>query len=416
MVQVEEVDSIINEMKGVLPPSRPATSRAALFSAGRCFPRMRESACESLAVCEPNLKKRKTGPCDTPALLAIALPGKRLQFGEERRDCTYCAYFTELEDGVAHEIRKAAQGLSLAGTVAFAKHGIIEREIQFGYLLVNWTGESQNLYKQLKERLRRLNVSSEGGAGKLVWIRPMKPYLKKRLETANALVYPLDGTFWMHPSTQSEKEEKLEAMQDWAEDVDLTGTAEDYVPFAEAFEQLFGEYYKDDARMQQACVKTFGQCFPEMRTTWYKHPENINTQKAQEPIQEYKQIPPEVRVKVKGRMQPKDKDREGAIIQGCCIECGRKADPGEQHCNKKDCQNFKRIFEVKDCHHCGSSNIKKIGDTTRMCQEESITIQCNDCMHPIFYKFPGWTKGIWMGGKKRKRPEEPVQEWTTRKA
>jgi hypothetical protein len=402
MVQVEEVD----EMTGVLPPQRP------IFRGRTVLPRFDPRRSQAIVAYEPQPKRRKV---DTPPLIAISLPGQMLQFEEQRRDCTYCAFFTELEDGVAHEIRKAAQGLKSAGTVAFAKHGIIEREIQFGYLLVNWTGQSNNFYSQMKERLRRLNVSVEGGAGKLVWMRPMKPYLKKRLETANALVYPMDGTFWMHPSTQSEQEEKLEAMQDWAEDADLKGTVEDYVPFAEAFEERFGEYYKDDARMQQACLKTFGQCFPDMRTRWYQQEKHVGTQKAQEPIQTYDQIPPEVRVKVKGRMQPKDKDIEGAIIEGCCIECGNKADPGAQYCKKEKCQNFKRIFECNECHHCGSSNIKKIGDTTQMRQEDSITIQCNDCMYPIFYKSAGWTGGIWMG-EKRKRPEYPVQDWTKRKA
>jgi len=152
-----------------------------------------QKRCESLAVCEPN-RKRHNGP------LPITLPGQKLQFEEERRDCTYCAFFTDLQDGVAHEIRKAAQGLKSAGNVAFAKHGLIERELELGpfehgYLVVNWSGSSSNLYKQLKYRLHRPNVSSEGGAGKLVWIRPMKPYLKKRLETAMGLVYPPDGTF-----------------------------------------------------------------------------------------------------------------------------------------------------------------------------------------------------------------------------
>ena len=402
MVQVEEVD----EMTGVLPPQRP------IFRGRTVLPRFDPRRSQALVVHEPKPKRRKVCP-----LIAISLPGQMLQFEEKPGECTYCALFTELEDGVAHEIRKAAQGLPLAGTVAFAKHGIIEREIQFGYLLVNWNGSSSNFYTQLKDKLRRLNVSVEGGAGKLEWMRPMKPYLKKRLETAMGLVYPPDGAFWVHPTTHITEEEKLDAMKDWVEDADLRGTVEDYVPFAEAFERLLGTYFKDDVRMRLECAKTFGQCFPELRTTWYKHPKNVDTQEAQEPIQKYNQIPPEVRVNVEGRMQPKKKNREGAIIEGCCIECGRKADPGEQYCKKKDCQDFKKIFECKECHHCGSSNLKRIGDTTQMRQEDSITIQCNDCDHPIFYKMAGWTqRGIWMGGTKRKRPEEPVQEWATRPA
>ena len=114
-------------------------------------------------------------------------------------------------------------------------------------------------------------------------------------------------------------------------------------------------------------------------------------------------------------MQPKSKDREGVILEGCCIECGDKIEAGAQYCNKEKCQNFKRIFEVKECHHCGSSNLRKTGDTTEMRREESITIQCKDCGHPIFYKMPGYTVGRWFGGK-RKRPEEPVEEWGGRKA
>ena len=120
-------------------------------------------------------------------------------------------------------------------------------------------------------------------------------------------------------------------------------------------------------------------------------------------------------MKVKGRMQPKNKDREGVILEGCCIECGDKIEAGAQYCNKEKCQNFKRIFEVKECHHCGSTNLNKTGDTTEMRREDSITIQCKDCGHPIFYKMAGYTGGRWFGGK-RKRPEEPVEEWTVRRA
>ena len=172
MVQVEE---IIDEMKGVMPPQRPTLRGRTVLP--RSLP-VRMS--ESLVVYEPN-KKRKTG-CDTPEKIAITLPGQNLEFEVMPSEGTWCAFFTELEDGVAHEILKAAQGLKSAGTVAFAKHGIIEREIQFGYLLVNWNGSDTNFEKQLKNRLQTLNVSMEGGAGKLVWIRPMKPYLQKRLE------------------------------------------------------------------------------------------------------------------------------------------------------------------------------------------------------------------------------------------
>ena len=49
----------------------------------------------------PNPKRRKV---DT---IAISLPGQRLQFEEERRECTYCAFFTDLKDGVATIVEKA---------------------------------------------------------------------------------------------------------------------------------------------------------------------------------------------------------------------------------------------------------------------------------------------------------------------
>ena len=74
----------------------------------------------------------------------------------------------------------------------------------------------------------------------------------------------------MHPFTKTDEEEKLEVMKDWADEKRgrLLGTVEDYVPFAEAFEELLGEYFTDDPAMQKACVHIFGQCFPEKRTQW----------------------------------------------------------------------------------------------------------------------------------------------------
>jgi len=231
-----------------VPPRRRAVSKFEQRVSAHSFP-MISAKCETLAVHEPPPKKRKTGPCATPDQIALTLPGQKLQFEDERRDCTYCAYFTDLQDGVAHDIRKAAQGLKLVGNVAFAGHSIIEREIgeiKRGFLVLNWNGKSSNIYSQLKDRLQKLHVIIEGGTGgKLVWIRPMKPYLKKRLESTVALVYPPDGTFWVHPAhkgTKIKDEEKLEAMHDWVEDSrgDLLGTSEDYVPFAEWFSSSSG--------------------------------------------------------------------------------------------------------------------------------------------------------------------------------
>ena len=366
--------------------------------------------------------KRHRGPNPTAPPLALTLPGEKMRFEEERREGTYCAFFNGLVPGVAHEIRKAAQKLNLAGNVAVIEHG---------YLVLNWKGQSSNLYSQLKDKLLKLNVGNdkaEGTAGKLMWIRPMKPYLKKRLETLMALVYPLDGTFWVHPPTKIDEEEKLETMKDWADEkrADLLGTAEDYVPFAEAFEELLGEYFPtDDHAMQNACVRIFGQCFPEMRTPWYKHKDNVDTQKAQEPIHDYRQIPPEVRVKVKGRMQPKDKDIEGVILEGACLECGDKIEAGAQYCVKADCLQMKKLSECNSCPECGSENIRKTkeirdyvvcrGDDIQTRQGEFAGIQCTDCNCPIYSKAPT-RPGVWFRGTKRKRPEEPAPAWATRKA
>ncbi len=47
MVQVEEVETIINEMKGVVPPRRPT------FRGRTVLPRFMPRMSESLAVCEP---------------------------------------------------------------------------------------------------------------------------------------------------------------------------------------------------------------------------------------------------------------------------------------------------------------------------------------------------------------------------
>ena len=399
--------------------------RAERYSrAGRTKMVVVEEIVESTELAQPSPKRRRPNP-----VLALTLTGQKLQFEVMPGEGTYCAFFTELDDGVAHEIRKAAQGLRSAGNVAFATHGSIEHGwINHGYLVLNWNGQSSNLYSTLKDRLRRLNVSMEGGAGKLVLIRPMKPYLQNRLENTVALVYPPDGLFWVHPHTEIKEEEKLEAMKDWAEDNrgDLLGTAEDYVPFAEAFEQLLGKYFKKDDTLQHACVRIFGQCFPDIRTPWYKHEKHVYTQKAQEPIHTYDQIPPEVRVKVKGRMQPKNKDLEGVILEGCCIECGDKTEAGAQYCIKTKCLEMKKLTECNECPNCGSGNLKKVrkmssyfvlhGDIMQKREGESAAIQCNDCNHGIYVKPAKLPRGVWVRGAKRKRPEEPVPEWGGRKA
>ena len=163
-----------------------------------------------------------------------------------------------------------------------------------------------------------------------------------------------------------------------------------------------------------------------MRTTWYKHEKNVDTQKAQEQIQTYDQIPPEVRVKVKGRMQPKNKDREGVILEGCCIECGDKTEAGAQYCNKEKCLNLKSLSECNECPNCGSGNLNKVrktgsylelhGDSIQEKQGEIGSIQCNDCKYGIYVKTAKLARGVWTRGAKRKRPEEPVPEWGGRKA
>jgi hypothetical protein len=347
-------------------------------------------------------------------------------FEEERRKGTYCALIQGEEPGVAHKIRKAAQKIKSAGTVAVIEtwHGQI-------HLVLNWNGQSSNLDSTLKDKLLKMNVGNDkaaGTAGKLLWIRPMMPYLQKRLEHETALVYPPDGTFWVHPPTEMKEEWKLEVMKDWVDESsgDLLGTVDDYVRFAATFEVLFGGYFKkDDKAMRKACVRIFGQCFPEMRTPWYKHKDNVDTQKAQEPIHDYRQIPPEVRVKVKGRMQPKDKDIEGVILEGACLECGDKIEAGGQYCHKADCLEMKKLSECNACPLCGSENVRKTreirdyivcqGADIQTRQGEFVAMQCTDCNCPIYTK-PPTRPGVWFRGTKRKRPEEPAPAWAARKA
>ena len=144
--------------------------------------------------------------------------------------------------------------------------------------------------------------------------------------------------------------------------------------------------------------------------------ENMQLKKAQEPIQEWVQIPPSIRKQLTWRMQSKETDIDGNIAEGMCHECSTKIEVCACYCSNE--HHAKNSSELTCA--CGSKNLK----TTRftypqrclipmLAGKTSETIACRDCNAILSVKTP--EVKISPRGAKRSAPPDHVPEWTKRR-
>ena len=376
-------------------------------------------------------------------LFPLALCGGGMEFEEMRRAGTYCAFVIPYTLGLAAQIVQVAQKIEKTGTCAVVEDdgGYHYHPHHAGiYLVFNSEASTSNVYKQLRDALKKIGVFEQAlepaacGAlesaeadvpqaqvqvGQLVWTQPLYIYLQKRLQAQMAQVYEKgQRSFWVHPCKRISSEQKVEVMKKWVYDRGLDKLfrdIKDFLIFAQVFQQRLGGYFEKESNLQACCVQTFGQCFPELRTVWYKHPKNVHSYAALMPLQHMRQIPPAIRMELKGRMQPKSKDAKGNAMEGACVECSRKIDLKERYCSKPSCLAMKHAAECNKCPECESGNISKTKkNIIYPMRGECASIVCKDCSCPIYSKNPG-RPGVWFRGTKRTRPEEPVPEWAAHK-
>ena len=355
----------------------------------------------------------------------LALCKEKMQF-EGVGEGTYCAFFTPLQPGLATKIATFAKELQLSESYKYPLGTVGIAEENGVYLVMNWPGTTLgNIHKELPKKLESIGIydkapkNPKDALGILGWIRPLFKYLHMRLEHADALVYKKGQESFAVSSARINEEEKLEVMKEWNEDnsSELCQGIDDFVPFAKAFEDMFGTSYETDEKLRANCVEVFGKSSPELRTPWYKNPENADTSEASQPIQMMRQIPPRIRLKLIGRMQSKTTDAEGNIMEGICLECGDKTQQDFLYCSSRCFAFNNRIVACK----CGSKNLNTSRMTFPMDHpvhtmrgKTSETVTCGDCKESLMTKCADMARGIFSRGIKRSAPEDHVPEWTKR--
>ena len=142
----------------------------------------------------------------------------------------------------------------------------------------------------------------------------------------------------------------------------------------------------------------------------------MKLQKAQEPIQEWVQIPPSIRKQLTWRMQSKETDINGNVAEGMCHECSKKIEVCACYCSREHVA----INSSELTCACGSKNLKKtIFTYPANCANKTVagktseSVVCRDCDAILFVK----TAEVSMHtrGVKRSPPPDHVPEWTKRK-
>jgi hypothetical protein len=351
----------------------------------------------------------------------LALRKEKLEF--EPGENTYCALIKPLKLGLATEIATLAKGLQSSdrknplGTFAIVEQDEV-------YLIMNYPKSWEtNGLSMLQRHFAKIAIFDEAEArknkcaGVLLSVRIMHDFLKRRLASADALIYVgANGVRHFSAIHSPLKDDiKLEIMTAWAND-DLTGEVEDVIPFAKAFESLIGPYIKTDEKLQDNCIKIFGMWAPNLRTKWYTQPENMHLKAATEPIKFWYQIPPSIRKQLTGRMQSKATDINGNIAEGMCYECSKKIEVCECYCSRE----HSAINSSELTCACGSKNFTKtIFTYPANCANKTVagktseTIQCRDCKAILSVKTP--EVKIAPRGAKRSAPPDHVPEWTKRR-
>ena len=125
---------------------------------------------------------------------------------------------------------------------------------------------------------------------------------------------------------------------------------------------------------------------------------------AQEPMQEWYQIPPSIRKKLTTRTQSKSQDVDGNIAVGMCLECSIKTEPGVGYC----CEEHKEMNKAFTTCRCGSTNLEESRVTfpqnwpiEHQRGKISITKTCMACRNIVYVKTPDMPAGITPRGNKR---------------
>ena len=353
----------------------------------------------------------------------LALRKEKLEF--EPGENTYCALIKPLKLGLATEIATLAKGLQSSdrktplGTFAIVEQNGV-------YLIMNYPKSWEtNGLSMLQRHFAKIAIFDEAEARKnkcagiLLSVRPMHDFLKRRLGSADALIYVGANGVRHFSAIHSPLGDdiKLEIMTAWADITDdLTGDVEDVILFAKAFEWLIGPYIQTDEKLQDKCIQIFGMWAPNLRTKWYTRPENMHLKAATEPIHSWCQIPPSIRKQLTSRMQSKETDINGNIAEGMCHECSKKVEVCECYCSKD--HHAKNSSELTCA--CGSKNLKITSFTypqrcliPHLSGKTSKTIQCRDCGAILSMQTP--EVKIAPRGAKRSAPPDHVPEWTKRR-
>jgi hypothetical protein len=379
----------------------------------------------------------------------LALCKEKLQFEEAFAEDTHCALIRPLQPRLVEKIvdlLKETQTKDRKNPLG--DFAVVETENGEFAFVMNWPPSwKTNGNNELKKKFAKIAIYDEAKAvaknepaGILLWIRPVRPYLKKRLEGKEATYYCAPSSelrsrtevssahapevqgackfYATSPDGVIHEEEKLEIMSEYMEDHsdELTGDIRDVLLFARGFEDLLGSYFIKDCKLQESCIKIFGQWAPNLRTKWYDQKTNMNLKKAQEPIQDWVQIPPSIRKQLTWRMQSKETDIDGNIAEGMCHECSKTIELCKCYCSRE----HRAINSSELTCACGSKNLKKtIFTYPANCANKTVagktseTIQCRDCKAILSVKTP--EVKIAPRGAKRSAPPDHVPEWTKRR-
>jgi len=359
----------------------------------------------------------------------------KLQFEEAFAEGTHCALIRPLQPRLVEKIvdlLKETQTKDRKNPLG--DFAVVETENGEFAFVMNWPPswrtngktELENKFAGIAIYDEAKAVAKNEPAGILLWIRPVRPYLKKRLEGKEATYYrapEVQGAckfYATSPDGVIHEEEKLEIMSEYMEghSDELTGEIEDVLLFARGFEDLLGSYFKKDCTLQNSCIDIFGQWAPNLRTKWYDQDENKPLQMAQEPIQKWFQVPPNIVKKLTFRMQPKLKDAMGNIAEGMCYECRKKTPLCVCYCSDKHQEVNTSAITCK----CGSTKFKETITTfplkwpiKHLAGKTSVSKFCLECKTLVYMKPPELPSGITFRGNKRGPPPDHVPEWTKRR-
>ena len=210
----------------------------------------------------------------------------KLQFEEAFAEGTHCALIRPLYSKLVEkivELLKETQTKDRKNPLG--DFAVVKTENGEFAFVMNWPPSWRtNGKRELEDKFEKIAIYDEATAkagakkepaGILLWIRTVKPYLKKRLEGKEATYYRAHSTasderckfYAISPDGDIKDEEKLEIMSEYMEDHsdELTGEIEDILFFARGFEDLLGSYFKKDCTLQNSCIQIFGQWAPNLR-------------------------------------------------------------------------------------------------------------------------------------------------------